>query len=137
MRPAVMQLARWGLLDKILASGAPVISSTTFHYDDETVRVAIRAEPDMPGLVAPRRTVLDRVLVDAARRAGAEVVHDTSVVDLLRGHRGGVCGVVARNGGQTRSLRAKLVIGADGVGSTGGPDRACAGPARGIAPRPP
>ena len=25
MRPAVVQLARWGLLDEILASGAPVI----------------------------------------------------------------------------------------------------------------
>ncbi len=117
MRPAVMQLARWGLLDTILASGAPIITSTTFHYEDETVPVAIKPEPGLPGLVAPRRAVLDRVLVDAARRAGAEVVHDTSVVDLLMGHHGRVCGVVVRNGHETRSLRAKLVIGADGVGS--------------------
>lgn len=117
MRTAVTQLARWGLLDAIFASGAPVISSTTFHYEDETVRVAIRPEPGLPGLVAPRRMVLDRVLVDAARRAGAEIVHETSVVDLLRGHGGRVCGVVARSAAQTRSLRADVVIGADGVGS--------------------
>ena len=117
MRPAVMQLSRWGLLGNILASGVPVITSTTFHYDDETIPVAIRAEPGVPGLVAPRRTVLDRVLIDAARRAGADVVHDTSVVDLLRGSHGEVCGVVARDGKGTRNLRAPLVIGADGVGS--------------------
>ena len=117
MRPAVMQLARWGLLDAILASGAPVVTSTTFHYEDETVPVAIRPEPGMPGLVAPRRTVLDRLLVDAARGSGADVVHDTPVVDLLRGHRDRVCGVVARSGNETRNLRAGLVIGADGIGS--------------------
>lgn len=118
MRPAVMQLARWGLFDEVLASGAPLITSTTFHYEDETVPVDIRPEPGVPGLVAPRRTVLDRVLVDAARRAGAEVVHDTSVIDLLKGRHQRVCGVVVRHGESTRSLRAGLVVGADGIGST-------------------
>ena len=57
------------------------------------------------------------MLVDAARRAGARVIHDTSVVDLLRGHGDRVCGVIARSGKETRSFRARLVIGADGIGS--------------------
>ncbi len=117
MRPAVKQLARWGLLDEIRASGAPFITSTTFHYEDETIPVHIRQEPGLPGLVAPRRSVLDKVLVDGARRAGAEVVHGISVVDILRGRRQQVCGVVVREGDETRSLRAGLVIGADGIGS--------------------
>ena len=33
MRPAVMQLARWGLLDRLIESGTPVITTTTFHYE--------------------------------------------------------------------------------------------------------
>ncbi len=76
MRPAVMQLARWGLLNPLIRSGAPVITSTTFHYGGHEVVIPIRQEPGIPGLIAPRRTVLDRLLVDAARDAGATVVHD-------------------------------------------------------------
>src|SRR5215213_9842030 len=83
MRPAVMQLSRWGLLQTLIQSGAPLIDSTTFHYGAEEVMVPIRPEPGIPGLIAPRRTVLDRVLVDAARVEGATVMHDTPVHDLL------------------------------------------------------
>ena len=36
MRPAVQQLSRWGLLDRIVAAGTPVGTETTFHYGDET-----------------------------------------------------------------------------------------------------
>ena len=79
MRPAVMQLSRWGLLQPLIRSGAPVIESTTFHYGEQEVTVPIRPEPGIPGLIAPRRTVLDRMLVDAARAAGATVLHDTAV----------------------------------------------------------
>ena len=83
MRPAVMQLSRWGLLQPLIQSGAPVIRSTTFHYGEQEVTVPIRPEPDIPGLMAPRRTVLDRMLVDAARAAGATIMHDTPVHDLM------------------------------------------------------
>src|SRR5262249_21364945 len=34
MRPAVMQLSRWGLLQPLIQSGAPLIGSTTFHYGE-------------------------------------------------------------------------------------------------------
>lgn len=119
MRPAVIQLARWGLLERLLASGAPVIETTTFHYGiADEVTVPIRAEPGIPGLLAPRRTVLDRTLVDAARRAGATVVHDVSVTDLVLGPRGRVRGVVLRDAaGNERSIAAGHVVGADGIGS--------------------
>ena len=56
MRPAVMQLSRWGLLQPLIRSGAPVIESTTFHYGEQEVTVPIRPEPGIPGLIAPRRT---------------------------------------------------------------------------------
>ena len=78
----------------------------------------IRSEPGIPGLVAPRRTVLDRMLVDRARAAGATVLHDTAVHELTFDRHGRVRGVTLRDAvGQTRSLGAGLVVGADGQGS--------------------
>ena len=32
MRGAVMQLERWGLLDRVIASGAPTVTRTRFSY---------------------------------------------------------------------------------------------------------
>jgi flavin-dependent dehydrogenase len=118
MRPAVMQLSRWGLLQTLLRSGAPLIASTTFHYGEQEVTVPIRPEPGIPGLIAPRRTVLDRVLVDAARTARATVLHDAPVHDLLFDTYGRVRGVALRDATQqTRKVCADIVIGADGLGS--------------------
>jgi flavin-dependent dehydrogenase len=118
MRPAVMQLARWGLLEPLIRSGAPVIGTTTFHYGAEEIPIPIRPEPGIPGLIAPRRTVLDRMLVDAARAAGAVIVHDVAVQDLLRDPSGRVSGVSVRDPqGRPREIKAPLVIGADGHGS--------------------
>lgn len=118
MRPAVMQLARWGLLEPLIRSGAPVIGATTFHYGARELPIPIRPEPGIPGLIAPRRTVLDRMLVDAARAAGATVAHDVAVQDLLRDPSGRVQGVtVSDPEGRRRELKAPLVIGADGHGS--------------------
>ncbi len=118
MRPAVMQLSRWGLLQPLIQSGAPVIRSTTFHYGEQEVTVPIRPEPDIPGLMAPRRTVLDRMLVDAARAAGATIMHDTPVHDLMFDAHRRVRGVTLRDaGGQTREISADIVVGADGLGS--------------------
>ena len=67
MRGAVLQLTRWGLIPDITAAGTPAIRSTTFHYGSEATRVAIKPEHGVECLFAPRRTVLDRLLVDAVR----------------------------------------------------------------------
>ena len=118
MRGAVLQLHRWGLLDRVRASGAPPIRTTTFHYGDETVEVVIKARDGVDSLCAPRRTVLDPILVDAAREAGAEVVYGQSVVDLICDDDGRVRG--ARIAGADREVTevpADLVIGADGMRS--------------------
>lgn len=119
MRAGVVQLSRWGVLDGIRAAGTPVVRSTSFHYGDEVVEVQIKPQNDIDGLYAPRRTVIDRVLVDAARRAGAEVAFETELVDLVRAGNGRVCGVRLRDGHEReRQVSAELVIGADGVRST-------------------
>jgi len=118
MRPAVLQLARWGLLEPLLRAGTPLIEATTFHYGDEEITIPLKAGPDLPGLIAPRRTVLDRILVDAARKAGAEFLHDMAVADLFADTRGRVRGVEIRGAGRdVLQVSADIVIGADGIGS--------------------
>ncbi len=118
MRGAVFQLYRWGLLDAIRASGTATITSTTFHYDGEHITVPIKERDGIGALCAPRRTVLDPVLRNAAVAAGAEVVHGQSVVDLLRDSHGRVRGaVILGTDRRVVDVRAALVIGADGVRS--------------------
>lgn len=117
MRPGVLQLARWGLLDEIVAAGTPPVKRTTFRHGDENVVISIKPSHGVDALYAPRRTVLDPLLVRAAERAGAEVHHQTSVKDVIV-RDGRVVGVHAVTAG-TRAvdLGAPLVIGADGVHS--------------------
>jgi 2-polyprenyl-6-methoxyphenol hydroxylase-like FAD-dependent oxidoreductase len=119
MRAGVMQLSRWGLLDAVVASGAPAVRRTLFHYgDEESVEVSIRPGGGVDALYAPRRHVLDRILVDAAAEAGADVRHRTTVTGLLRGPADRVEGVVTRDArGRVEEVRAPLTIGADGIRS--------------------
>lgn len=120
MRAGVLQLSRWGLLDAVVAAGTPPVRQTTFHYaDGESLPIAIRPSVGVDALYAPRRQVLDRILVDAAIEAGADVRHETAVTDLLREADGRVGGVRVRDRfGETAELRAAITIGADGIRST-------------------
>ena len=118
MRGGVLQLARWGLLDALLRSNAPFIRTTTFHYGDETITIPIKPDERAAGLLAPRRTVLDRILVDAAREGGAEVIHNTVMREPLRDRAGRVSGVSLRLAdGSACDVHAGIVVGADGIGS--------------------
>jgi 2-polyprenyl-6-methoxyphenol hydroxylase-like FAD-dependent oxidoreductase len=115
MRSAVMQLTRWGLTPDIVAARTPAIQSTTFHYGGEAVRVDIKPEHGVEFLMAPRRTVLDPVLVDAAREAGAVVRHGVALCELQFGSNDRVIGASLRDrSGGCRTIRAEIVIGADG-----------------------
>ena len=119
MRAGVLQLSRWGVLDAIRTAGTPVVQSTSFHYGDEVVAVKIKPQPDMDGLYAPRRTVIDRALVDAAESAGATITFEMQLVDLVRADDGRVAGVRVKDGhDREQQISAGLVIGADGVHST-------------------
>ena len=64
---------------------------------------------------APRRTVLDKILVDATVNAGAELREECTLHDLVwEGER--VTGIRSRiKGGAIVTERARLVIGADGM----------------------
>jgi flavin-dependent dehydrogenase len=121
MRCAVVQLNRWGLIPSLAAAGTPAIRSTTFHYGDEAVRVDIKPDHGVDCLFAPRRTVLDPLLVDAAREAGAEVRHGVALLELQFASSGRVIGASLKDAsGACMSVRSDIVIGADGRQSTVG-----------------
>ena len=119
MRGGVLQLHHWGVLDGVKAAGTPTVRSTSFHYSGEIVDVQIKPRDGVDGLYAPRRTVIDRLLVDAARESGTEVVFGTRLVDLVRSSKDRVSGVHLRDvTGQDFQVAAELVVGADGMRST-------------------
>lgn len=119
MRGAVLLLARWGLLPRLVEAGTPPIRRTTFHYGREAIEVDLRPGDGVDALYAPRRTLLDSVLVDAAWEAGAQIRHHQTVTALRRDEAGRVAGVVALDeAGREHAIAADLVVGADGVGST-------------------
>src|SRR3954452_5164613 len=65
MRGGVLQLHRWGLLDAVVDAGTPAIRATEFAYGDEEVEtIAIHPSGGITALYAPRRTVLDALLLD-------------------------------------------------------------------------
>jgi 2-polyprenyl-6-methoxyphenol hydroxylase-like FAD-dependent oxidoreductase len=118
MRSGVMQLHRWGLLDAVREAGTPPVRRTIFQYAEETVAVEIKPAFGVDALYAPRRTVLDSLLVDAARDAGAEMRFRVSVQDLQRDTSGRVTGIIGHDERRQRfEARARIVIGADGTQS--------------------
>ena len=117
-RSGVVQLQRWGLLDAVLDSGAPPIRQVTFHALGESVRRTIRPKAGVDLVVAPRRYVLDAILAAAARQAGAAVRTGVTVTGLQQDRYGRVSGVYGHDrGGAPVDLRARYVVGADGLRS--------------------
>ncbi len=116
MRGGVLELSRWGLLDDVVAAGTPAIRRTVFHYEEESVAVSIKPSSGVGALYAPRRTVLDSLLVDAAISSGAQIEFGATAGHLHRDETGSVAGIVVQGGrpGAPWIARAPLVIGADG-----------------------
>jgi flavin-dependent dehydrogenase len=118
MRAGVVQLQRWGVLDDIIAAGTPAVCKTTFSFADNEFSVPIEPMHGVDALYAPRRTVLDPLLVDAARAAGARVEFGTSVSGVSRDRTGRVDGVMGRDShGRAVRYSARWVVGADGLRS--------------------
>ncbi len=118
MRAGVLQLARWGLLDAVRSAGTPTIKTTSFHYGRDRITIAIKPKDGVDGLYAPRRTILDRILGDAAEQDGVEMVRGVRVADVLFNADGRAVGTVLTDAqGRTTTVRAALVIGADGARS--------------------
>jgi flavin-dependent dehydrogenase len=118
MRGGVLQLHRWGVLPRLRDEGAVPIRRTTFYYDREAITIPIKSREGVDALFAPRRALLDRVLVDCAAAAGAVVRHETQLLDLVRNADGRVRGVVVKDAqGRVAQIGADTVVGADGLRS--------------------
>jgi flavin-dependent dehydrogenase len=115
--PGVAALRRWGLLDEVTATGCPPINSYSFDFGPFAIRGTPWPDDGHSTAYAPRRTVLDKILVDAAAAAGAEVRERFTVEDLVV-EDGAVVGIRGHSNGGSRVVeRARVVIGADGRNS--------------------
>jgi flavin-dependent dehydrogenase len=111
--PAVAALDRWGLLDPV-AKQTPAIESYTFDFGPIVIKGSPPPREGFSTGYAPRRTILDKLLIDAAADAGAEVRERFSVEEVLI-EDGAVVGIRGHDsGGVSTTERASVVIGADG-----------------------
>lgn len=116
-QPGIARLRNWGLLSRLTASGCPPITSITMDLGPFALQGTPPPSGDVAEAYCPRRTVLDKLLVDAAVEAGAELREHFTVRELVwEGDRvGGITGRSAA--GATVTERSRIVIGADGIHS--------------------
>lgn len=113
--PGAALLQRWGLLGKLTAAGTPPARQVRLDAGDGLVLAGrFPAFGGVDALYSPRRTLLDSVLVEAAREAGAEVRENFRVTQVTAsgGRVTGIRG--STRGGREVTETAELVIGADG-----------------------
>ena len=124
--PGVAALNRWGLLAQVTATGCPPVETYSFDFGPITIAGTPRPRDGISTAYAPRRTFLDKILVDAASEAGAEVRERFTVEDIVI-EDGAVVGIRGHDeGGKSVLERARVVIGADGRNSR--VDQGCAAP---------
>lgn len=111
--PGLLALRRWGLLDRVVATGCPPLRTYAYDFGDFT----IEGSPGIDGMTvayAPRRTSLDPILVEAATAAGVEVRQGFTVEEIVT-EDGRVTGIRGHDqGGRTVTERARVTVGADG-----------------------
>ena len=93
-------LARWGLIDRLTATGCPPMHTYAFDFGPFTLSGSPGTK-DAPVAYCARRTVLDKLLVDAAAEAGAEIREGFTVEEVLI-EDGRMVGIKGRSkGGET------------------------------------
>ena len=115
--PGVAALDRWGLLGGLVATGCPPVETYSYDFGPFTIKGTAHPADGHTAGYAPRRTVLDHLLVEGASVAGVEVRERFTVEDLVI-EDGTVVGIRGHGeGGATVTERARVVIGADGRNS--------------------
>lgn len=110
-------LRRWGLLDRVVASNCPPITSFHFNFGSFVLDGSPPPAEGIKEAYAPRRKVLDAILVDGAVASGAELRTGFNVDELVF-ENDRVCGIRGREkAGSAVVEKARIVIGADGMHS--------------------
>lgn len=116
-QPSIERLRTWGLLPHLEATDCPPIEVYDWHAGPLTITGAPRPAGQSKFSYAPRRKVLDQILVDGAVKAGAELREGVDVEGLLT-EGDAVIGVRAKTrAGAIVEERAAIVVGADGMNS--------------------
>jgi flavin-dependent dehydrogenase len=111
-------LQKWGLLDRIVASGCPATTTLSMDINDVTLVGRDLAVDGVAYGYGPRRRVLDALLINAAVEAGAEF-RPGVIVEGYLAEDDVIVGIRGREvaGGARITERATITIGADGRNS--------------------
>ena len=119
---AARDLAALGVLEEVerhaeRLTGFRLVSDDGVAVLGRYLGAAARHPPYRPYGLALPRTVLDPIVLDAARAAGADVRESTACEDILLEDGRAAGGVLRRDAARER-VRARAVVGADGLHST-------------------
>jgi 2-polyprenyl-6-methoxyphenol hydroxylase-like FAD-dependent oxidoreductase len=109
----VRMLSKWGLLDRLAETGCPPIHTYTFDFGPFVISGAPGTR-EAPVAYCPRRTILDKLLVDAAAQSGVELREGFTAEEILfdDGRAIGIRGRSKR--GDSTVAHAHVIVGADG-----------------------
>lgn len=112
-------------LDAVETAGAAQLSGMRVHAPNgSTIHGEFASNHGYHGYrdrgLAVRRTILDSILLERARAAGARVEEGVRVTDILKDADGRVTGVMTLDGKESVERRADIVVGADGLRSVVG-----------------
>ena len=112
------RLQHWGLLDRVVATGCPAVETMTTDFGDGPLTGRELVVDGVALGYGPRRLALDKLLVDAAVEAGAEL-REGFVVEEFVTEDDGISGIRGRprQGGSLVTERARVTVGADGRNS--------------------
>ena len=117
-QPGISRLEHWGLLEAVIGSGCPRIHDATYMLQDVRLHGKVAELGNVDYALAPRRHILDQILINAAVDEGVEFAEECTLDELLSGDDGRIGGVRFRMpGGAVATEESRLTIGADGMRS--------------------
>lgn len=117
LRSGLLQIRRWGLLDRLEETDAPPIRRVTLGFGADLFPIELSDGFGVDALYAPRRNVLDPILTDAAEEAGVEFLDRCRAISLIEDDSGVTRGVVLGGDKEEFHIRTRMVICADGARS--------------------
>lgn len=114
-QPGCARLARWGLLEKVANSGCPPIPRTRFEANNIVVEGGVSRKQPQINAYAPRRYILDNILMQAAKEEGVEVRENCTALAVIKDNEVRCMGVELKNAEGSRTKEyCRLLVGADG-----------------------